>query len=309
MVAEVRTAMAEYAEAEDLAKRAVEIFESTSDKRMQATALRKLAEVCFASNNPTDGWTFVKEARDLCQQAGDMRGEASALCFIAREHVKMGNFEEGGFIAEEGMKICRQEGYKTLLATTLHALAEGHMAELNAGAAGARETVINGEARKKGKEALAIFQDTGSLAGQAKCLNVLSMAFLAYGNIMEGKAKAKAAVQLCQETGDKIGEGINLLLVAQSRVFDNKDEALRIARLAEKLMKEVGEIEYARGAEDVVEFIRDFDRAGGGKKEKEGKVKLSDIQSEKTDITMDSDGKFRGAYFHGFTARMARAAR
>merc|ERR1711941_1442 len=94
--------------------------------------------------------------------------------------------------------------------------AEGAMALINNGAVEwAREANLNAEARKKGKEALAIFQDLGDLAGQAKCLNVLAMAFLGFGNLNEGKAKAKAAVQLCQEIGDKIGEGINLLLVAQ----------------------------------------------------------------------------------------------
>merc|ERR1712039_243577 len=143
----------------------------------------------------------------------------------------------------------------------------------------------------------------------AKCLNVLSMAFLGFGNINEGKAKAKAAVQLCEETGDKIGQGINLLLVAQTRIFDNKDEAMRLARLAEKLLKETGEIEYAKGAEDVVEFVRESDRSGGKKKGAD-KTKLSDIQSEKTDVVMDLDyGKTRGAYFHAFTARTARGGR
>merc|ERR1712242_686455 len=132
----------------------------------------------------------------------------------------------------------------------------------------------NAEARKKGKEALAIFQDLGDIAGQAKCLNVLSMAFLGFGNINEGKAKAKAAVQLCEETGDKIGEGINLLLVAQTRIYDNKDEAMRLARLAEKLLKETGEIEYMKGAEDIVEHIRESDRPGGKKKSSD-KTKLS----------------------------------
>merc|ERR1712176_792959 len=220
-----------------------------------------------------------------------------------------GNHDEGSMIAEEGIKICRQEGFKSLLASTLHAIAEGAMSLINNGAVEwAREANLNAEARKKGKEALAIFQDLGDIAGQAKCLNVLSMAFLGFGNPNEGKAKAKAAVQLCQETGDKIGEGINLLLVAQTRIFDNKDEAMRLARLAEKLLKETGEVEYSKGAEDVVEFIRESDRSGG--KKKEAKTKLSDIQSEKTDVVADLEfGKFRAAYFHAFTARTARGGR
>merc|ERR1719245_30233 len=102
----------------------------------------------------------------------------------------------------------------------------------NEAAEGSKETSLNADARKKGKEALAIFQDLGDLAGQAKCLNVLALAFLAFGNFHEGKAKAKAAVQLCEETGDKIGQGINMLIVAQTRIFDNKDEAMRLGRLA-----------------------------------------------------------------------------
>merc|ERR550532_329427 len=114
-------------------------------------------------------------------------------------------------------------------------MADGHMAEITAGTAGYREGHLNWQARLKAKEALSIFQTIGNIPGQAKCLNVLAQAFIQYGNVAEGKAKAKAAVQLCKELEDKEGEGMNLMLVAQARIYDNKDEALRLARLAEKL--------------------------------------------------------------------------
>jgi len=292
-----------------MASKAVELFENAMDKRSQAMALRKLAETCFANNNLTDGWTYVKEARNICASVGNKKGEASALCQIAAAHMNMGSFEEGGLIADEGIKLCREEDYKEDLANMLWTVADGNMAAIMAGASGPTESHLNFSARKKGKEALAIFQQLGNIAGQVKSLNVLAMAFISYGNVAEGKAKSKAAVQLAKEMEDKEAEGLNMLLVAQARIYDNRDEALRLARLAEKLLKESGTADEQKGAEDVVEFIRDFERTGG-KKEKESKVKLSDIQSEKTDITGDLEfGKIRSCYFHNFTARLARASR
>mmetsp|Transcript_40128 Transcript_40128/g.125207 ORF Transcript_40128/g.125207 Transcript_40128/m.125207 type:complete len:525 (-) Transcript_40128:126-1700(-) len=309
LVSDVRKAMGETAEAEEMASKAVELFEDAMDRRAQAMALRKLADTCFANNNQTDGWTYVREARDICASIGNKKGEASALCQIAAAHVALGSFEEGGHIAEEGIKLCREEDYKEDLATMLWTVADGHMAEIMAGAAGPRESHLNWMARKKGKEALALYQHLGNLAGEVKCLNVLSMAFISYGNVAEGKAKAKSAVQIAKEMEDKEAEGLNLLLVAQARLYDNRDEALRLARLAEKLLKESGTPDEIKGAEEVVEFIRDFERTGG-KKDKEAKIKLSDVQSEKTDITGDLEfGKVRKCYFHCFTARLARASR
>lgn len=308
VVSEVRKAMSEPGEAEEVASKAVELFENASEKRLQAMALRKLAETCFANNNPTDGWTFVKEARELSKSVSDEKAEASIIGQIAAAHINAGNFEEGGMIGEEGINLCRTNGFQDELANLLWTMADGNIAWIQTGAHPHMHNHVNWQARTKAKEALAIYQMLGNLPGQAKCLNVLAMASIQGGFIAEGKARAKAAVQVCKEIEDKDGEGMNLLLVAQTRLYDNKDEALRLARLAEKLLKEGGNLELIKGAEQVVEYCRDFDGKGGKKTKEELKAKLSEVQSEKTDITMDLDfGKSRGAYFHGFTARATRA--
>merc|ERR1712060_108517 len=97
-----------------------------------------------------------------------------------------------------------------------------------------------GKARVAGKEALEIFQALGYKQGIVQALNVLAWAFLEYGNYLEAKSKAKAAVEICQEIGDKVGEGMNLLLIAQTRLADNKEEAMRLAKLGEKIIKDAG---------------------------------------------------------------------
>jgi len=304
-LAEVRGAMGEFAEAEELATRVVETCDGALDKRQQAHALIKLAQFSFSNNNHTDAWTYIKEARDLFASIGDRNGEADTLCRIAGAHIAAGSFEEGGFIAEEGTKLCRRAGLRRALAKTLHTIADGHIAEIRAGCPSARATHLNWEARKKGKEALAIFQELGDLWGQAKCEEVLAAAFLSYGNLMEGKARAKAALRLCQEVGDKAGEGSNLLLVAQARVHDNQEEALRLARTAEKFLREAGDPIHQQGAEQVVDYIRGLDGVDDGADK--GKAKPQAVRDEKSDITMDMEyDRTRAAYFHGFTSRTAK---
>jgi len=305
VVAEVRAAMGELAEAEELATRVVERCDDALEKRQQAHALIKLAQFSFSSNNHTDAWTYIKEARDLFASIGDRNGEAETLCRIAEAHITAGSFEEGGFIAEEGTKLCRRAGLRKALAKMLHTMADGHIAEIGSGCPSARATHLNWDARKKGKEALAIFQELGDLEGQAKCEGVLAAAFLAYGNLMEGKARAKAAIRLCQEVGDKASEGSNLLLVAQARVHDNQEEALRLALTAEKLLREVGEPIHHQGAEQVVDYIRGLDGVDDGADQRKAKSRA--VKDEKSDITMDMEyDRTRAAYFHGFTSRTAK---
>jgi len=306
LVAEVRAAMGELLEAEELATKVVERCGDAMDKRQQAHALVKLSQFSFSNNNYTDAWTYVKEARDLFASIGDRNGEAETLRCIAEAHITAGSFEEAGFIAEEGIMLCRSAGLRQALAKALLTIADGHIAEVTAGCPAARATHLNWVARKKGKEALVIFQELGDLRGQAKCEGVLAAAFLSYGNLMEGKARAKAAIRLCQEVGDKAGEGSNLLLVAQVRVHDNQEEALRLARAGEKLLREAGDPIRHQGAEQVVDYIRGLDGIEDGDREK-GKAKSQAIKDEKSDITMDMEyDRIRAAYFHGFTSRTAK---
>lgn len=71
-------------------------------------------------------------------------------------------------------------------------------------------------------------------------LKSLASAFLNYGNAAEARAKAKQAVDIGKEIGDKRIEGESLLLVAQSKIHENKEEGARLARLSEKLLREAG---------------------------------------------------------------------
>merc|ERR1712050_140844 len=113
------------------------------------------------------------------------------------------------------------------------------------------------------------------------------------------------------DTGDKAGEGMSFLLIAQSKIYENKEEALRLASLGHKLCKESFDAAVIADAEAIVEFIKTFTGAQKEKKEKLAKgPKAADVQSEKSDIMMDvGRGSQLAAYWWGFTARTARMRR
>merc|ERR1719277_135110 len=85
----------------------------------------------------------------------------------------------------------------------------------------------------------------------------LAMAFMGYGNVLEARAKAKRAVELSQLMNDRASEGANLLIVAQTRFHDNKDEALRLAGLAQRMIRDGGDSRTLKDAEATIEAIRD----------------------------------------------------
>lgn len=294
--------------AEELAKKAVELWENAGNKPQQAFALRRLADVCFKSGNSFDGWQYAKEALHLYRDVADQRGEAEMLYQIALAHVDTETYEEAIRIAEEGIAMCRENGDGAMLGRLLYAVAKAYMTELAGGVASEiQEQQLNWKTRLAGKEALAIFKQVGDRRGEAQALDVLSEAFLTYGNLVEAKLKAKAAAEIFKELGDKKGEGESLLLVARSRVHDNKEEALRLAKLGERLIRKAGDAKLAKQAVETVDKLRDFEPYRKPEK-KEEKAATAASQTEKTDITLDFEAMtLRGAYFYGFTSRAARS--
>lgn len=304
VVADVRAAMEEHDEAIDVATKAVELFDTVNKKR-QADATRRLAEACFAKGDDTDGWMYAQEALELYRGEGHVKGEAAMLCEIAMAHFKAGTFQEGRLIADEGMRLCKEAGLKQQLAHTLQAVARSHLDQEATGAA--QEQQLNWKARQAAKEALAIFQDIGDVQGQMKAHNTLAIAFMGYGNVLEGRAKAKRAVELSQVMCDKGSEGANLLLVAQSRFHDNRDEALRLSNLAQRLIRDSGDTKTLREADAVVEAIREDPKKKDKGKGKKAGASLAETQASKSDLTMDMDMmKTRAVYFSGFTSRATR---
>lgn len=303
VVADVRAAMEEHDEAVEVATKAVELFDG-GDKRLQANATRRLADACFAKGWHADGWMYAKEALEMFRGEGHRRGEAGMLCDIAKAHFSAGSLQEGVFIADEGAKLCREAGFKQLLADTLLAAARGRLDVEASGTA--QEQHLNWKARQGGKEALAIYQDIGDLRGQMRAHNTLAMAFMSYGNVLEGRAKAKRAVELSQVLGDKTAEGTNLLLVAQSRFHDNVDEARRLASIASRLIREGGDSKTIKEAQPVVDAIRvDLDERKPDRKG--GAASLAETMASKMDLTLDFDMmKTRAVYFWGFTSRSTR---
>ncbi|CAE7210117.1 GPSM1 [Symbiodinium natans] len=303
LVAKTKQALGDAQEAQEVAQKAVAIFEKTDDRQMQGITLKQLAEICFAGADNIDGWQYTKEALECFREVGHKRGEAATLCQIAAAHVDNGACEEALRIAEEAVTICRESNFRSQLGTTLSVIASAYVAQLPAARSDQQEQQINWKARLAGKEALGILQSVGDRVGEAQTLKSLASAFLNYGNAAEARARAKLAVDIGKEIGNKQIEGENLLLVAQSKVHENKEEGARLARLSEKLLREAGASSAARSAGDTYDFIRDY-----GVQRKETKKDRPKQEADvKTDITLDvEEGKHRLGYFHGFTARAVR---
>lgn len=303
LVAKTKQALGDSGEAQELAQKAVDIFEKKGDRQMQGVTLKQLADICLAGGHNIDGWQYTREALECFREVGYKRGEASTICQIAAAHVENGVFEEALRIGDEGIAICREKNYRQLLGATLNVIADAHVGQLRFARSDQQEQQMNWKARLAGKEALGILQSVGDRVGEANSLKSLASAFLNYGNAAEARSKAKQAVEIGKVIGNKQIEGENLLLVAQTKIHENKEEGARLARLSEKLLREAGVASAARNAGDVYDFIRGYGVAAKETK----KDRIQQPLDLKTDITVDiEEGKHRLGYFHGFTARAVR---
>jgi len=301
LVAKTKQATGEAQEAKELAEKVVDMFDKANDPLLQGIALKQLANICFAGGDTIDGWSYAKEALMLFREVQHRHGEAAMLNQIANAHCETGVAEEAVHIAEESVTICRELNDRPQLGRALLAIADAHVAQIRFAKSDQQEQQLNWKSRLAGKEAMATFQMVGDRVGEAAALKTLATAFLNYGNAAEARARAKAAIEIAKDIGDKTMEGENLLLVAQSKLHENKDESARLARLAEKLLREAGASSAAKNAGDVFEFIYNY-----GKDEKTTQKKAAKAEPDvRTDVTVDvEEGKHRLAYFHGFTGRI-----
>lgn len=292
--------------AQQAARKVVDIWQG--DKLRQAIALRRFSDACFVAGNNVDGWQNAKQSLELFREVGHKRYEVEMLCQISSAHAKQGNHDQAIMIADEGVNIGRATPDRAVLAMALETFASANCSALKADVSEIQDQQLNWKTRIAGKEALAIYQEIGDKAGEAKMLNVLALAFLSYGNAAECKAKSKAAADICKEMGDKAGEGSNLLLLAKSRVQDNKEEAARLAKLAERLLRESGLVDAAKEASDLLDKVRD--NVSEAKQEKAKKPAPQSAAMDKSEITLDiEDGSGslkRSAHFWGFTSRTAK---
>lgn len=240
----------------------------------------------------------------LFREVGNKHGEVAMICQVAKAHVEYGSCEQAIHIAEEGMSMCRDSGDRPQLGAMLSVIASAHLGQIVMARSDQQEQQMNWKARLAGKEALAVLQSIGDRVGEAQVLKTLASAFLNYGNAAEARAKAKAAVEIGKDIGSKRIEGENLLLVAQTKIVENKEEGARLARMSEKLLREAGDSSAAKSAGEVYDYIRDYGKVKDDKVQKKVSSAPADF---KTDIVCDvDDAERRLAYFHGFTARQIR---
>jgi tetratricopeptide (TPR) repeat protein len=303
MVAQARIGSGGFEEAKEACSKAIDIANVSGDMTKKAKATFMLAVAQTGAEDPEDAHASLNEALEQARAAGSKYAEAQALCKLAGSDIDQGNFEDAIYGAEEGVDLCKKENFKALLAETLTTKATACMARVNSGQS--TDSMTNWNARQAGKQALEICREIGDKPGSVKALNVLANAFAEYGNLLEARARARLAVEICQDIKDSKNEGINLLMVAQTRMSDNTAEAARLAKLALTLIKEDGDEALIKDANAVVDELRDYDPKR--KDKDQAKEAQSQAQSKKTDYTIDFDyGKTRHLYFDSFIARALR---
>jgi tetratricopeptide (TPR) repeat protein len=304
MVADARIAGGDYESAKEACSKASDCAIVSGNMYKKGLALMKLAEAQVGAEDPEDANASYQEAVEGMRAAGNRYGEATAIIAMAKADIEAGNAEDARFNAEEAEEICRKDKFKALLADALCTGADANMAMVYSGTS--TDIMHNFNARTAGKEALTIYRAVRNKKGTVQALNILAAAFFEYGNYFEARAKAKLAVEISQDIGDTKEEGRSMLMVARTRLGDNKEEAVRLAKLAEKLVKESGDTILAKDAGEVLDFLRDYDPKA--KSKDDGKAAAaSAAQSAKSDYTLDFDyGKIRGVYFDAFTARALR---
>lgn len=88
-----------------LAKDAVELYRTQGDRKHEAAAMNKVADVHLLRKEPEQAMEITKEAQMIFQEEGDKRGEASVLHTLLAAHMEKEDKEEALKTAEEVSEI------------------------------------------------------------------------------------------------------------------------------------------------------------------------------------------------------------
>eukprot|EP00933_Yihiella_yeosuensis_P043482 TRINITY_DN38299_c0_g1_i1.p1 TRINITY_DN38299_c0_g1~~TRINITY_DN38299_c0_g1_i1.p1 ORF type:complete len:569 (-),score=155.50 TRINITY_DN38299_c0_g1_i1:219-1862(-) len=316
LMAEVHSACEEPKLAEDQLKKAISHFNSTGKRRQEARVLRRLAHMCLEGRDYENAWSHVQEALEISREVSDRKAEALTLSQVAGGHLHSGTHLEGSLqMVEEAIALCKEVGLQEQIADLQVLVAESHLQALfrQAGQKHPQQNALNTQhswkARLAGKEALAIFTQLGNLKGKAKALSALTLASMEMGNMMDAKAKASHAAEICKQMCDKPGEGNSLLLVARTRMHDNKEEAERLALCGQRLIQQGGgNPQLIADAQQVVDFIRNFTGLAGGESAAVNtELTFKEDRNSTVDAVLDChEAGIRAAQFEGISSMIMR---
>lgn len=186
----------------EAAKEIVTIYRSMGDRKGEAKALDKVAEIHLLKEEPEQSKAVAREERSLYQEIRDVRGEAAALQSIINANLQSEDDYDDALIAAKDMvKLFRGRDRKTDdddkkgTADSLQSLAKVLLQKFDLA-----------EALESGEEAMKLYSEIGNKKDSAPCCHTLAQIHLSMQKPSEAIKCARQAVEDYRESGDRLAE-------------------------------------------------------------------------------------------------------
>ncbi|CAL9443417.1 Regulatory protein AfsR [Streptomyces sp. enrichment culture] len=123
MLTHVYTVTGRFQQADDNARRAMELAQNTGDPVVKGFAPNDLGIIAVFRSRHKEGEVYLEQAIEAFQADGNVNGEASALCNLSRTHLVLGRTDSAIRLAERGVAIYAELGMTMRLANGRYALA------------------------------------------------------------------------------------------------------------------------------------------------------------------------------------------
>jgi len=236
-IAAVRLVEGKREEAVRAGRQALQLYRGLADRKGEARCMARLAEVHLANGAIRDAKNAAKDSHAYFRELGMQKDEASQLLALAEAHLAGEEKEKAISTAKEAMAAFEEMGFGKGEAMALKLIVRAHVMEEEAP-----------KAVSFAKEALARFQEREDPLGEVAALDALTDAHLAGDSSsphhapQEALVAAKAALDICQELGDKKKEAAMLLSVSEMQILNEEhDEARRGFEEVLELFRELGD--------------------------------------------------------------------
>jgi tetratricopeptide (TPR) repeat protein len=175
-------------------------FAAADDRRGEALAKAKLANVCFSKGKAGDSLRAAEDAANLFRTVGDLANLGTMLQLVADSHfmlagLGMGNGVEALRAGQEAVAIYRQIGDKASEAQMLHTVANAQLMTKNFQDAQTTANACRTE-----------FKALEDKKGEAGALLLVAGSFLGLADFDEAKTSAKEARDIFVAAEDTVGE-------------------------------------------------------------------------------------------------------
>mmetsp|Transcript_66137 Transcript_66137/g.159867 ORF Transcript_66137/g.159867 Transcript_66137/m.159867 type:complete len:378 (+) Transcript_66137:1-1134(+) len=242
----------------EAAKEIVTLHRAIGDRKKEAEALDKVAEIHLVKEEPEQCKAVGREVRSLYQEINDVKGEAAALQTIINANLQSEEDYDDALIAAKDMvKLFRGRDRKTDdedkkgIADSLQALAKVLLTKFDLA-----------EALESGEEAMKLYNEIGEKKDSAPCCHTLAQIHLAMQKPTEAIKCARQAVEDYRDAGDLLAEANALHDLA---VMDVEDLLSEVDKDPKSFSKEHADRLSAlwKPLEDALALYRDLKHTEG----------------------------------------------